>query len=147
MTLSGNHIVNASAQAIWNILMDPDALARVTPSITSLERIDADNFKAIAQVKMGPVNGTFTGTLNVSNREEPISFTLTIQQNSKIGNVSAVVDMRLASLWATQTEVSFNGDVKLTGTLSTMGERVITPVASTLAKQFFKDLEAEVVKG
>ena len=91
MNLTGNYTVNAPAKLIWDLLMDPDTLARITPAITSLERIDEDNFKAIADVKIGPVGGSFSGNLNLSEKVEPESFKLSIQQNSKIGNANAVV--------------------------------------------------------
>ena len=144
MNLTGNYTVNAPAKIIWDLLMDPDTLARITPAITSLERIDEDNFKAIADVKIGPVGGSFSGNLNLSEKVEPESFKLSIQQNSKIGNANAVVNMKMKALSDSQTEVSFNGDVKLTGVLNTMGGRVITPVANMLSKQFFEALELEV---
>ena len=144
MNLTGKYTVNAPAKIIWDLLMDPDTLARITPAITSLERIDDDNFKAIADVKIGPVGGAFTGNLNLSEKVEPESFKLTIQQNSKIGNANAVVNMKMKALSDTQTEVSFDGDVKLSGMLNTMGGRVITPVANMLSKQFFEALELEV---
>ena len=145
MNLTGNYTVNAPAKIIWDLLMDPDTLARITPAITSLERIDEDNFKAIADVKIGPVGGSFSGNLNLSEKVEPESFKLSIQQNSKIGNANAVVNMKMKALSDTQTEVSFNGDVKLSGMLNTMGGRVITPVANMLSKQFFEALEKEVI--
>ena len=121
MNLTGKYTVNAPAKIIWDLLMDPDTLARITPAITSLERIDEDNFKAIADVKIGPVGGSFSGNLNLSEKVEPESFKLSIQQNSKIGNANAVVNMKMKALSETQTEVSFDGDVKLSGMLNTMG--------------------------
>lgn len=144
MILNGTYTVNAPAQTVWNMLMDPDTLARVTPGITSLERIDADNFKAVAEVKFGPVGGAFSGNLKISDRREPEHFTLEIQQNSKIGNANAVVHLNMKALSASQTEVSFEGDVKLSGMLATMGGRVVTPVANMLSKQFFEALEQEL---
>jgi uncharacterized protein len=146
MTLTGQHTVNASAQQIWDMMMDPDILARITPGITKLERIDEENYKAIAEVKIGPVGGAFTGTVKVTDRNEPTSFTLIVQQNSKIGNANAKMKMNFQTLSPTQTEVSFSGDVQLSGTLAVMGGRVITPVANMLSKQFFVELEKEVAK-
>ena len=40
MTLSGTYTVNAPAQTIWDMMMDPEILARLTPAITKLEKID-----------------------------------------------------------------------------------------------------------
>jgi uncharacterized protein len=74
------------------------------------------------------------------------SFKLSIQQNSKVGNANAVMNMNLKKISDTQTEMSFDGDVKLSGMLNMMGQRVITPVANMLTKQFFDALEEEVKK-
>ena len=134
------------AQKIWDLLMNPDTLARITPAITSLEKIDDENFKAIADVKIGPVSGEFKGNLKLSEMMPYESFKLSIQQNSKVGNANAVMDMKLTKISDTQTEMSFNGDVKLSGMLNMMGQRVITPVANMLTKQFFDALEEEVAK-
>lgn len=144
MTLTGQHTVNASAQTIWNMMMDPDTLARITPGITSLERIDEENFKAIAEVKVGPVGGAFSGNLKIANLDMPRSFTLIVQQNSKIGNANAEVDIKLDEKTPGQTDVSFTGDVKLSGMLASMGQRVLTPVANMLSGQFFTALQKEV---
>jgi uncharacterized protein len=144
MLLTGKHTVNAPIEKIWSMLMDPDVLARITPAITSLERVDEDNFTAIADVKIGPIKGRFTGTLKISERVEPTNFNLTVQQNSGMGNAAAVMAMTLNALSPEQTEVSFNGDVRLSGTLAVMGGRVITPVANMLSKMFFDDLQKEV---
>jgi uncharacterized protein len=146
MNLKGTHKVNASAKKIWDLLMDTDTLARITPAITKLEKIDAENFKAIADVKIGPINGAFTGNLKISDLVEPESFTLSVQQNSKIGNADVAMKMNLNSLSESETEVSFDGNVKLTGMLNTMGQRVITPIANMLTKQFFDALAIEVAK-
>lgn len=144
MTLNGTYTVNAPAQAIWDLMMDPEVLARITPAITKLEKIDEENFKAIAEVKIGPVGGSFSGNLKMVDKVQPESFKLVIQQNSKIGNANAEVKMNLKALSDTQTEVSFIGDVKLSGMLSTMGSRLITPVANKLSREFFEALEKEV---
>jgi carbon monoxide dehydrogenase subunit G len=144
MNLTGAHTINASAKKIWDMLMDPDTLARITPAISKLEKIDNENFKAIADVKIGPVSGVFTGNLKLSDIKEPESFTLSIQQNSKVGNANAVMKMNLKALSDSQTEMSFDGDVKLSGMLNMMGQRVLTPVANMLSAQFFEALEKEV---
>ncbi len=144
MLLTGKHTVNAPIHQIWGMLMNSDILARITPAITSLEPVDGDNFIAVADVKIGPVSGKFKGTLKVSERVEPNNFNLTVQQNSVVGNAAAVMAMTLKELSTEQTEVSFSGDVKLSGTLAVMGGRVLVPVANMLSKMFFTDLQKEV---
>ena len=141
--LTGGQIVNASSEKVWKLMMDTDALARITPGVTQLIKLDEENYTAIADVRIGPVHGKFSGTLKMTNVKEPESFTLALQQNSQIGNANAVVNMHIKPLSETQSDVTFTGDVKLSGMLNTMGMRVITPVSNMLAKQFFTALEKE----
>ncbi len=144
MLLTGKHTVNAPINKIWSMLMDPDVLARITPAITSLVPIDSDNFTAIADVKIGPIKGRFTGTLKISERVEPTNFNLGVQQNSPIGNAAALMAMTIKEISPEQTEVGFAGDVRLSGTLAVMGGRVLVPVANMLSKMFFTDLQKEI---
>lgn len=124
--------------------MDPDVLVRVTPGISKLEQLEPDRYKAIADVKMGPVSGSFSGKMEVADKAEPEHFTLKVKQKSRIGNVSADVKIMLRELSQHETEMAFEGDAKLSGLLARTGNRVLSGVASTLTKQFFQALEKEV---
>jgi len=146
MHLKGKHKLNAPPERVWSILMDSDALARITPGLTRLEEIETDKYKAIADVKIGPVKGAFSGQLDVAEKQEPESFVLHVKQDSKIGNVSADVNIGLTPGEDGQTELSFDGKARLSGLLARTGQRVLTGVANTLTKQFFKALEEEVNK-
>ena len=144
MQLTGKHEIPATAKRIWDLMMDPEVLTRITPGITHLELVEEDSYKAIAEIKIGPVGGAFTGTLKVADKNEPHSFSLIVQQNSRLGTASAVVAMALNTLETGTTEVSFLGDVRLSGMMATMGQRVLSPVAHMLSGQFFEALKLEV---
>jgi len=144
MHLTGTHTFNASVEQIWDLLMDAEVLARVTPGVSKLEQTGPDQYKAIAQVKMGPVSGSFEGELEVVEKSQPESFTLKIKQNSRIGNVAADVKIDLKPINPDATEMTFEGDAKLSGLLARTGQRVLSGVATTLSKQFFKSLEDEI---
>ncbi|MCB0631967.1 MAG: carbon monoxide dehydrogenase subunit G [Saprospiraceae bacterium] len=144
MHLNGTHQLNATPQEIWKLLMNIDVLARITPAIDRLEPLGNDKYTAIAEVKLGPVKGSFTGEMEIADKQEPEHFTLRMQQNSRIGNVSAEGQIKLQPGASGQTEVAFTGDAKLSGTLARMGQRVLGGVANSLVKQFFKNLEDEI---
>ena len=146
MELAGSHTLNASAQKIWEMLMNPETLAKVTPGISRLELESEGVYKAIADVKLGPVSGKFEGRAEVTKPVAPESFTLIIQQNSKIGNVAAEVNMQLKALSDTETELSFDGKADMSGLLARTGNRVMSGVANTLTKQFFNNFEEELAK-
>lgn len=146
MHLEGTHQVAASAQQVWDLLMNPDVLAKITPGISTLEATGPDTYKAISDVKVGPVRGSFKGKVQVVDKKAPESFVLKMKQNSKIGNVSAEGSITLQQQNPAQTEILFAGDAKLSGTLARTGQRVMSGVAKSLTEQFFKALEDEIVE-
>jgi uncharacterized protein len=141
MQLTGSHILNAPVSKIWTMLMDTDTLATLVPGITRLEQISENQYNAVADIKIGPVSGSFTGGLSLADIRENEGYTLHVKQNSKIGNADAVVRIALKAVADDQTEISFDGDAKLSGLLARTGNRVISGVANTLTKQFFANFE------
>ena len=144
MKLTGTHTVNAPADMIWDMLMDPVILAKITPAIDTLELVEEDTYDAIADVRIGPVKSSFKGKVKIQDKVPPESFTLAVNQESKIGNAKADISLNLSSLSDSTTQIDFEGDVKLSGLLATTGQRVISGVANMLSKQFFKALDEEV---
>ena len=92
------------------------------------------------------IGGSFTGDLQMEDIVEPKGFTLKVQQSSSIGKANAAIKIDLNPINETQTEISFDGDVKLAGLLAGMGQRVLSGVANTLTKQFFSNLDKELAK-
>lgn len=144
MDLNGSHILNAPPERIWTMLMDTDVLARIVPGITTLEKTNENEYKAVAQVKMGPVNGSFSGSLTMQDIRAGEGYTLNVQQNSKIGNANATVKIDLKPIEDQQTELTFDGKAKLSGLLARTSNRVMSGVANSLTKQFFENFEEEI---
>ena len=144
MQLTGSHIVNAVPSKVWTMLMDTETLAKVVPGISGLEKTGDNTFKSVIEIKLGPMNGSFTGSLELEDIREEKGFTLKVLQKSKIGNANAAIKIGLLPVDDKQTEVAFDGDVKLSGLIAGMGQRVMGSVSNTLAKQFFSNLEKEL---
>jgi uncharacterized protein len=144
MLLNGTHTLNASPNIIWDKLMDTEILAKIVPGISKLVKLADNEFEAISEIKLGPVSGKFSGGLTLTEIHEPSTFTLNVTQNSKIGNADAEIKINLFDLGNSQTELSFDGDAKLSGLLARTGQRVLSGVANSLTKQFFENFEEEL---
>ena len=144
MELKGRHTVNATPATLWNMLMDTDTLSKIVPGISKLEKTGDNTYKSILEIKIGPVGGSFTGNLQMENIEEQKGFTLKVQQNSSVGNANATIKIELNPGNPNETEVAFDGDVRVTGLLASMGQRILGSVANVLTKQFFANLDREL---
>lgn len=146
MQLSGQKIFEAESSVIWNLLMSPNTLARIIPGVTKLEKTADNIYKSVVEIKIGPVSGLYEGTVELDEMVENTSFLLKARQNSKIGDANATVNISLLPVNLSQAELKFDGDVKLTGLLARMGQRMLSGVANILIKQFFSNMEEELQK-
>lgn len=146
MKINGNYTLNVTPSVFWEMVMDPDILEKVTPGIKELKKQGPDSYEAISQVRVGPVKGNFNGNLAIKDKVQHESCTLKIDQKSKMGNVIAEIAMKMVPLEDDKTDIQYTGEAKMSGTLASMGQRIMSGVVSTLSKQFFKSMEEEIEK-
>ena len=95
MNVNGKHEFKISREQLWKYLMDVEVLAKITPGISKLESLGEDQFKTHSQIKLGPVKSTFTGKMQVLEKNEPAAFQIKMEQLSKVGNAHVTVQMNL----------------------------------------------------
>ncbi len=140
MKISGKYVLDATADKIWEMINDPAVLEKVTPGVKTLIKENEDQFKAVSEVRIGPVRGRFEGGLEIRNKEKGKHMVVALDQKSRMGNALAEIGIRLIPREGGQTEIHYTGDVKMSGMLGRMGQRIIGGVVSTLSKQFFTAL-------
>ena len=143
MQFAGSHTFSAPRQILWDLLNDPEVLARITPGVDTLEQTGPDQYRAVLHIKMGPINSPFNGALQVVDSKEPESYRLLIDVDGKIGQIRAEGRVRLADRGG-ETTVAVEGGSELTGRLASMGQRLLSGVARMFTNQFFKALEREI---
>ena len=146
MEVKGSHLFNVTKEQLWNYLMDPEVLAKITPGVSQLETLDTDSYRTVSDIKMGPVKGLFKGKLKVIDKNEPHSFTIKMEQLSKIGNAHGQVAMSISDDDVGQSSLEFNGKIKLSGVIARTGQRVLSGVANTITKEVFAALEAHIIE-
>lgn len=144
MQFAGSHTFSAPRQVLWGLLNDPEVLARITPGVDTLEQTGTGQYQAVLHIKMGPINTTFNGALQVVDSKAPESYRLLIDVDGKIGQIKAEGRVRLTEQGGETTTVAVEGGSQLTGRLASMGQRLMSGVARMFTNQFFKALEREV---
>ena len=144
MELKGSHTVSATPITLWKMLMDTDSLSRIIPGISTLEKTGDYSYKSILEIKAGPISTSFTGDAQMEDIVEQKKFTLKMQQSNKMGNANSTMIVELLPVSETETEVVFDGVIKITGLLASMGQKILGGVANMLTKQFFANLDHEL---
>ena len=146
MVLEGSHTVSATPNTLWKMLMDTDTLSKIIPGISTLVRTGDYSYKSILEIKAGPISTSFTGDAQMEDIVEQKKFTLKMQQSNKMGKANSIMNVELLPVSATETEVVFDGEIKITGLLASMGQKILGGVANMLTKQFFANLDHELAK-
>ncbi len=146
MIVKGTHEFTVNIQQLWNYLMDPVVLAKITPGISQLEPLGEDKFKSVSKIKIGPVKSSFTGNMAVVDKQEPTFFTIHMEQLSKIGNAHVKVNMQLTEKGENLTHLAFDGKADLSGVIARTGQRVLSGVANVITKEVFSALEAHIAE-
>ena len=142
MRIEGTHTLPMSRDRAWQLLNDPEVLARVTPGVKELEPDGPDRFKAKLELAVGPVRGSFEGRVEVRDKQAPSDLTLYVEGQGRAGNIVAKGRIKLAEDDG-KTLVDYEGDAQITGTLAAVGSRLFSGVARRLANTFFQKLGEE----
>ncbi len=146
MELKGRRTVTATPARLWSMLMDTNTLSKIIPGIAKLEKTGANSYQSILEIKMGPVSTSFTGDAQMEDIVDQKKFNLNMQQANKMGNVSSIMGVELKAVNATETEVVFEGEIRVTGLLASMGQKILSGVANMLTNQFFANLDHQLAK-
>jgi uncharacterized protein len=140
--IQGSHLINAPRARVWELLNDPDVLARCAPGVTEVQRESADRFTAVFSVALGPVKGTFRAQIDLTDKTPLEAMTLKLSARGPVGTIGAVGRITLADEGA-GARVTWSGEPQLMGMLASVGARFAQTAAKSHAETFFTKLEQE----
>ena len=136
MKLSGSYKLNVKKEIVWNSLNDPNILQKCIPGCESFEKESDIIFKVTATNQIGPMNATFSGTVNLSNIKKNESYTLSGEGQSSVGFASGEANVQLKEENGI-TLLTYEVDIKVGGKIAQLGSRLINGVAKKMSDYFF----------
>jgi hypothetical protein len=143
MKLSGEYVFAAEVQEVWDALFDPAILAAVLPGCEKLELVDGSYLGEI-KVKIGPIQGKFTGKVDLLDQVPPKSYRMVIDGKGAQGFVKATARISLEPQ-GTSTKITYDSDAQVGGKIATVGERLVETSAKAIVKQSLEGLAENVV--
>ena len=121
------------------MLQDPDLLARSIPGCESLEKIGENEYKMKMKMALAAVSGAFEGKVRIADQTPPSSFRLLVEGTGKIGFVKGEGLLKF-SADGDGSQVDYDGDVQVGGTIAAVGQRLIDVTSKAMIKKFFEKL-------
>ena len=147
MELNGTYTFDAEQQAVWDILMNPDAIAKAIPGVKEMIPLEGEEnaYRAIAKVGIGAVSGTYSGIIRLTEIIPPNQYRLTVNgegQQSIIGG-TALISLSYDPE-KKQTLLTWNAEANISGKLASIGQRLIGSAAGLMSRQFFGGLAKQI---
>ena len=143
MKISGTYTLPLSQERAYAVMQDPEVLARAIPGCESLEKVGPDEYRMKMKMALASLSGAFDGKVRITEQTPPNSFRLVVEGTGRIGFVKGDGLLKLSAAEAGGTEVAYEGEAQVGGTIAAIGQRLIDGTAKTMIKKFFDKLAAE----
>lgn len=146
MKLAGSYTLPGPRARIFAMLIDEGVLARCVPGVKRLVRERENYYTVTLDVGLGPVQGTYEGSVTLSELVPPERVVMLVEGKGKLGFVRGKGSLVLganAEGGEESTRVDYDGDVQIGGSLASVGQRMIQSASKMMAGQFFAALGAE----
>lgn len=144
MKITGAVSLAAAPQQVWAAMHDPAVLARCLPGCESLTETAPDRYAMRVTAGVAAIKGTYEGTVELANPQQPESFTLKAAGAGAPGTVEADVVVRLAPTPSGGTELTYDADASVGGAVGGVGQRMLSSVTKKMAGQFFRAVDADI---
>ena len=144
MDMTGERRIPAPRQTVWEALNDPEVLKASIPGCESLEKMEGDQMKATAAIKVGPISARFTGKVQLSEIDPPNGYRISGEgQGGVAGFAKGGANVALTDDGA-DTLLSYQVNAQVGGKLAQLGGRLIDATAKQMADAFFDRFSARV---
>jgi carbon monoxide dehydrogenase subunit G len=144
MKIAGEQTLSAPRERVWALLNDPQRLSRLIPGCEKLEVISPTEFGGTLNVGIAAVKGVYTGKLKLEEVRPPEHYKMAVDGKGKQGFMRGAGTLDLVAKSASQTVVTYGGDIQIGGPLVQVGQRMIDSAAKMMIGQFFAAADAEL---
>lgn len=148
MDLNHQFTVAVPVEDAWRILTDVERIAPCLPG-AQLQEIEGDTYRGIVKVKVGPIQAQFKGQANFVERDD-VAHKVVLKGEGRDttgkGNASALITAEMTSVDASNTSVTVNTDLSVTGKVAQFGRGAMADISDKLLAQFVVNLNSLIAE-
>ena len=144
MEFSGTQTIAAPIEKIWTFLFNVNNVAACAPGFQSMEETGPEEWKAVVAVGVGAVKAKFTLDVTRPEMDEPERMVVKARGKAPGSAVDMFGDMNLTTVEDGQTRMDWKATVVVSGTIASVGARLLGSLAERLTGQFFDCLKAKL---
>ena len=142
LTARGTVDLPASPDAIFDVLLNPERLAKVIPGCHALEATGENQYRADVTVGVGMIKARFEARIGLSEIERPRRVRLAGGGLSPLGSArgEGLVELKPNG---SGTLLSYDYEAQVSGKVAAVGGRMLEGAAKVILKQLFESLGRE----
>ena len=145
MILNGTFTFNGPRQKVWDLLQDPDVLAKALPGTERLTMSAPDRYDGVMKVSIGPMTAAkFDVTVALGDKQPPERFTMQIDGKGAVGFARGTASVALQDQADGGTAMEYTSDVQIGGRIASVGQRLIESVSRMMMRQALESLDREL---
>jgi carbon monoxide dehydrogenase subunit G len=144
--VEGTKVLGAPVEKVWEVLNDPEQLAKTLPGVESFAVEDATHWSARVRVPLGLGGLKITFAFEKLEEREPEHARL----SAKGKGVGAIIAMDTSfdlTPDGGKTSMAWQADIKVAGQVGAMGQRVFGPIVNQQVENVLASLEQQVTAG
>lgn len=142
MRFTGEAVLHAPVDRVWDALLDPAVLVRTIPGCERLESAGAESYSMTVTAGVAAIRGTYAGSCVLSDLEQHQSLVMNLQGAGAPGTVDARVSVDFRDVGDGTTAVTYLADAVVGGMVGGVGQRMLTSVSRRMAGEFFGNVDA-----
>lgn len=145
MKIQGSHRLPASPTQVWDLLNDPERLAKCLPGCEKLEPVGPDKYRVVVKFAIAAIGGSFAGTVELADKVPPRSLSIRSESKGAPGFVRGQGLIELSPAGG-QTELSYRAEAQVGGVIAAVGQRMLEAAARKVIQQFFEAATSQLVQ-
>jgi carbon monoxide dehydrogenase subunit G len=148
MDLNHQFTVAVPVEDAWRILTDVERIAPCLPG-AQLQEIEGETYRGVVKVKVGPIQAQFKGQASFIERDDAAHKVVLKGEGRDTtgkGNAAAVITAEMTAVDASNTSVTVNTDLSVTGKVAQFGRGAMADISDKLLAQFVVNLNALIAE-
>ena len=141
MKITGESVLHAPVDQVWDALLDPAVLVRTIPGCERLESAGENSYSMTVTAGVAAIRGTYSGSCVLSDLEPHQSLVMKLQGAGAPGTIDARVLVVFGDGGNGSTTLNYDADAVVGGMVGGVGQRMLTSVSRRMAGEFFGNVD------
>jgi carbon monoxide dehydrogenase subunit G len=144
VNVSGERTFEAPRATVWQVLNDPESMAKTMPGVESFDVHDDRHWTANVKIPLGLGGLKMKVDMEKVEEREPEFAKLAVKGNGVGAIMNMETSFTLSDADGGGTAMAWSAEVKILGPVGSMGQRVLQPIVNQQVQHVLTALDGQV---